>query len=100
MVDPMSGPTDHLKRIEERHSPATDGQTCRVCDYSPEPPEPCDVVKLARALDSFMESKVLRQRFDHSGFMNATALVERDHYLKLRREAERTLEEVAGVGDE
>ena len=41
-----------LERIEARHSPAIDGQTCRVCDYSPEPPEPCDVVKLARALAS------------------------------------------------
>jgi len=46
-------PSD-LERIEARHSPAIDGQTCRVCDYSPEPPEPCDVVKLARALERYV----------------------------------------------
>ena len=79
-----------LERIEARHSPAIDGQTCRVCDYSPEPPEPCDVVKLARALD-----KLYWHVNANTGAEPSVSLMWRTH-----DEARRTLHEVAGGDDD
>ena len=65
-------PSEALKRIEEKHSTGT----CRMTVHKEG--QPCDVVKLARALDE--AAGVLRR---HGWPMCAFA-------------AERTLEEVAG----
>ncbi len=67
--------SDVLKRIEERHKFCGYGGPCRVED----PDQPCDVVKLARALE------------------RARATFASCHgYEGAARDCERELEEVAG----
>lgn len=72
--------SDALKRIEEKHHRArykvvSEGRWfCQVCAL----PEPCDVVKLARALDE------------------AICYLEDEDYPATVESLKRTLEEVAG----
>lgn len=65
---------DALKRIEEKHSGTVHSDTLTVCDFCHRR-HPCDVVKLARALDEIRRECMCREH---------------------RALAQRTLEEVAG----
>lgn len=75
--------TDALKRIEEKHD-----RECHRC-FDPEDPGPCDVVKLARALEILKATA--RRVYEKYG-------TDWTEWTDLRDElqnAERTLEEVA-----
>ena len=77
--------SDALKRIEERHLPYGDHPGC--LEYQ-QLGDPCDVVKLARALD------MIRRYIESS----PEEFQKRPGIPQIKREAEHTLEEVASEG--
>jgi hypothetical protein len=55
---------------------------------------------LAEALRPFVNNRMFEQRFNHSGFMNATQLAERDRYIQIRNAARAVLALLAAVEGE
>jgi hypothetical protein len=72
---------DYLKRIEEKHSGTVHSDTLTVCDFCHRR-HPCDVVKLARALQWIADGDDTGP--EHEAFYAAAEM------------AERVLKEVAG----
>ena len=85
-------PTD-LERIEEKHASYLQGdgrRWCQGCRHWSDKGDPCDVVKLARALDD-AATEFSRMRL---AFSKGDSRHERCKYEA--EKAERTLREVAG----
>ncbi len=83
----MGGRTSALKRIKEKHPLYGDHPGCPELQQFG---DPCDVVRLARALDETARAIQMIHRGRHPGEEDACAP------CKFILEAERTLEEVAG----
>ena len=105
-------PTDALKRIEEKHRlmMVEGGAFCEACRLPDQGlpcyrlrPHPCDVVKLARALDEAVKQIHTATTAWSGGYSEEEILraggLSKLHHLRLLREkgvgAQRTLEEVS-----